>query len=100
MRDRMLNKDLEEDSHIGPSPSRREQPKRSNKDDDELKRAIEASKRSFSQETAKQAEEKDLAAAIKLSQEEEEARRRAAEDANARSLFDDKCVILVLEDQF
>ncbi|KAJ7442527.1 epsin domain-containing protein [Mycena galericulata] len=59
------------------------------RDDDEMRRAIEESKRSLHQEQLT-AEEKDLAKAIKLSEEEEERRRRGVEESNAKSLFDDQ----------
>jgi epsin len=62
-------------------------------DDDQLRRAIEESKRTAAEEEARlgrmTAEERDLAQAIKLSQEEEEKRNKAVEDSNANSLFDD-----------
>jgi epsin len=91
MRDRMLSRDGEDEPRESPlDSSRRAPPKRTNREDDELKRAIEASKQSFNQEHVKQVEDRDLAAALKLSQEEEEARRKAGQDANAKSLFDDK----------
>ena len=58
-------------------------------EDEELNRAIEASKRSLQDEQARTEEENDLQRAIRLSEEEEAKRKRALEDANARSLFDD-----------
>ena len=58
-------------------------------DDDDLRRAIEASKRSLADEQARAEEEQDLARAIKLSEEEEAKRKKALEDANSKSLFDD-----------
>lgn len=58
-------------------------------EDDELNRAIEASKRSLQEEQARTVEENDLQKAIRLSEEEETKRKKALEDANARSLFDD-----------
>ncbi|KAF4565697.1 hypothetical protein EYR40_002232 [Pleurotus pulmonarius] len=59
------------------------------KEDDELKRAIEESKRSHAVEQAKAAEERDLEQAIKLSEEEEAKRNKAVEDSNSSALFDD-----------
>jgi epsin len=56
--------------------------------DDELRRAIEESKRTLAAEQARGAEDADLARAIKLS-EEEEARRKAAL-SDSGSLFDDQ----------
>lgn len=69
-------------------------PRRSNREDDELSRAIEASKKSLAEEQAKNgvlsAEEQDLMKAIKLSEEEEAKRTKQLDDANAKSLFDDQ----------
>lgn len=71
-----------------PSGSRR------TKEEDELRKAIEESKRSLAEEQAKKgtltAEEQDLLRALKISEEEEAARKKSVEDANARSLFDDQ----------
>lgn len=58
-------------------------------DDDDLKRAIEESKRSLADEQTRAAEERDLQRAIKLSEEEEARRNKSVEDSNSRSLFDD-----------
>lgn len=55
--------------------------------DDELRRAIEESKRSLAAEQARGPEDADLARAIKLS-EEEEARRKAT-ITDSGSLFDE-----------
>lgn len=55
--------------------------------DDELRRAIEESKRTLAAEQARGVEDADLARAIKLS-EEEEARRKAAV-TDSGSLFDE-----------
>lgn len=57
--------------------------------EDDLRRAIEASKRSLQQEQAK-AEERDLAEAIKLSEQDEAKRNQAVEDSNSSALFDDQ----------
>jgi len=83
---------------------------RKRRDEDELKRAIEASKRSLADEQARMGEmtaeyvlahidlfkhlifvsrERDLAAALRLSKEEEERRQKSIDDSNARSLFDE-----------
>ncbi|KZT33123.1 ENTH-domain-containing protein [Sistotremastrum suecicum HHB10207 ss-3] len=79
------------------SPPPQQSSKRKNKDEDDLRKAIEASKQSFSQEQkgvgGMTSEERDLQAAIRLSQEEEEARKRNTEDQNARSLFDDSAPV-------
>jgi epsin len=63
-------------------------------DDDEMRRAIEESKKSLRQEQLT-AEEKDLAKAIKLSEEEEAQRTRAAQESNAKALFDDQAQLWV-----
>ena len=76
MRDRMLA-----NSHKNENRGRRDL----NKEDDELRRAIEESKRSFATEK----EERELQEALRLSKEEEEARAKAVSESNARSLFDD-----------
>jgi epsin len=55
-------------------------------EDDELKRAIEESKRSAALNST---EDRDLQQAIRRSEEEENKRMKAVEDANAASLFDD-----------
>jgi epsin len=77
-------------------PSRRKDTSK-NKDDDELRKAIEESKRTAEADRAKQSEENDLMAAIKLSEEEEAKRSKAVQDSNAKSLFDEQnqqCVFL------
>src|ERR1700722_15541902 len=100
MRDRMIGGRgsdggrEDEDEH----PRRKTRPPRrgenghtgKNGDDDELRRAIEESKRTAQAEKAKQSEERDLAEAIRLSEEEEAKRNKAIEDSNASSLFDDQ----------
>ena len=62
--------------------------KRPNRDEDELRKAIEESKKSLAQERIT-AEQRDLEAAIRMSQEEEEKRKQQVADSNAISLFDD-----------
>ncbi|KAL0947979.1 hypothetical protein HGRIS_010605 [Hohenbuehelia grisea] len=97
MRDRMIRGGAGDDSEARPSGEfdenaarrRNRGQQRPGGDDDELKRAIEESKRSHAVEQAKAAEEMDLAQAIKLSEEEETRRNKAVEDSNASSLFDD-----------
>ena len=63
-------------------------------DDDELKRAIEESKRSLAEEQSRKgvltAEERDLQQAIKLSEEEERKRAGAVANTNQSSLFDEQ----------
>jgi len=60
-----------------------------NKEEDDLRKAIEESKRSIAQEQAT-AEQRDLEKAIRLSEEEEKKRTKAVEDSNSSSLFDDQ----------
>jgi epsin len=68
--------------------------KHANKDEDELRRAIEASKKTLAEEQAKTGglttEERDLQQAIRLSEEEEAKRSKAVEDANSAALFDEQ----------
>lgn len=63
-------------------------------DDDELRRAIEASKQTAADEEARKgtmtAEERDLMQAIKLSEEEERKRNDSVTNANQSSLFDEQ----------
>ncbi|KAF8646005.1 hypothetical protein AX16_007431 [Volvariella volvacea WC 439] len=107
MRDRMIrgasNGDVDDDGlglGAGDENFHRRQPgvgssprdKRNNRgrdgEEDELKRAIEESKRTLAQEQ-QNAEERDLAEAIRQSEEEERKRHKAVDDTNASSLFDD-----------
>ena len=63
-----------------------------NREDDDLRRALEESKRTAAEEMDRQrmtAEERDLQQAIRLSEEEEAKRNQAVADANASSLFDE-----------
>ena len=62
--------------------------KRPNRDEDELRRAIEESKKSLAQERLT-AEERDLQQALRLSQEEEEKRKHDVDSSNESALFDD-----------
>ena len=96
MRDRMMRGDGgegfdEDEPRRSVEPIRPRQ--RTNRDEDELRKAIEASKASFSAEQGKSgamtAEERNMLAAIKMSEEEEEKRRKKAEDDAAKGLFDD-----------
>ncbi|TRM66582.1 hypothetical protein BD626DRAFT_425996 [Schizophyllum amplum] len=77
MRDRMLA-----GAH---KTENRQRPRDLNKEDDQLRRAIEESKQSFAAER----EERELQEALRLSKEEEEARAKALSESNARGLFDD-----------
>ncbi|KAH7333946.1 hypothetical protein B0J17DRAFT_674788 [Rhizoctonia solani] len=58
------------------------------KEDDEIRRAIEASKRSLADEQRRQGEEMDLAKALALSEQEEAERKRALQSGG--TLFDDQ----------
>ncbi|KAI6001930.1 ENTH-domain-containing protein [Pisolithus albus] len=62
-------------------------------DEDDLRRAIEASKRSLAEEQSRATEDRDLETAIRLSKEEEMKRNKAVEDSNAAALFDDQAQI-------
>ncbi|KAF7289959.1 ENTH domain-containing protein [Mycena indigotica] len=57
--------------------------------DDDMQKAIEASKQSLRQEQLTK-EEQDLQEAIKLSKQEEDNRQQSMEESNAKSLFDDQ----------
>lgn len=101
MRDRMVRGYPgmeEEEEEEGARSSLPAQPRRSRgteRDDDELRRAIEASKQSLAEEQARVAEENDLQRAIRLSEEEEAKRNKAVEDTNASALFDDHAQLYV-----
>jgi epsin len=95
MRDRMIRGETDEGDGDGDNENqRRRQKKGRHGDEDELRRAIEESKRTAAAEESKNggltAEERDLMQAIKLSEEEEAKRNKAVEDSNASSLFDDQ----------
>lgn len=95
MRDRMVRGNrgagFESDFDDENAARRGQKAERSNnREDDELKRAIEASKRSLADEQAKTKEEEDLQRAIKLSEEEEAKRNKSVEESNQRSLFDEQ----------
>lgn len=77
----------------GAPPRRSRAP--TDRDDDELKRAIEESKKSHAQEQARLADENDLQRAIRLSEEEESKRNKAVLDSNASALFDDHAQLYV-----
>lgn len=63
-------------------------PRGKTKEDDEMRRAIEESKRSLADEQRRLGEERDLAKAIALSEQEEAARKQALQGGGA--LFDDQ----------
>ncbi len=94
MRDRMMGRsrnsnDTDSDDE---RPRRRPLPngldKVAGEEDEDLRRAIEESRKSAAV-LRKTAEDEDLERAIRLSQEDEERRRRLVEEANAAALFDD-----------
>ncbi|KAJ3802140.1 epsin domain-containing protein, partial [Lentinula aff. detonsa] len=93
MRDRMVRGATGDGDHEDPDDEndrRRADPRalKRNRDEDDLRKAIEESKKSLANDRMT-AEERDLQQAIKLSQEEEAKRNRAVEDTNASALFDD-----------
>jgi hypothetical protein len=93
MRDRMLRGVDSNDNEDDENAHRREslngrQSKKPNRDEDELKRAIEESKRSLANEQ-KDREDKELEEALRLSKDEEEKRKKEVENSNASALFDD-----------
>jgi epsin len=77
-----------------PAPSFSKRGRGKDRDEEDLRKAIEESKKSLAAEQAKLGgqsnEDKELQQAIKLSEEEERKRAKALEDANANSLFDDQ----------
>jgi epsin len=91
MRDRMLGQPGDDDDNDEPLVPRGDENNarrtRGAGGDDELRRAIEESKRTAAVEQARGAEDADIARAIKLS-EEEEARRKATL-TDSGSLFDE-----------
>lgn len=90
MRDRMIrganggagDDDEDENSH------RRDGHKKPSRDEDELRKAIEESKRSLAKET-RDREEEQLQEVLRLSKEEEDRRQKDVENSNASALFDD-----------
>ena len=104
MRDRMLrgasSEENDEDENIRrrqdtnglSGPSGKKKPKR---DEDELTKAIEESRKSLAREQ-KDREEKELEEALRLSKEEEEKRKKDVENSNASALFDDANQLYVI----
>ena len=105
MRDRMIGagrRSADIDEEPGDENERRRSrsaPPRRNREDEDLRRAIEESKR-MAEEQAKKgqltAEERDLMQAIKLSEEEERKRKEEMDKANERALFDENNQLYVL----
>lgn len=93
MRDRMMDRDSS--FNDGPPPPRRLDARaaRRNKEDEDLRRAIEESKQSYRQNEARlraeATDEEELQRALELSRQEEEARIRELEERNRNALFDD-----------
>ncbi|KAG1838293.1 hypothetical protein DFJ58DRAFT_814486 [Suillus subalutaceus] len=105
MRDRMIRgqsngygeDEVEDGGRRSYAPPPGTPPRKANRgadrDEDELRKAIEASKKTLAEEQGRKAEEQDLATAIRLSEEEEAKRHKAVEDSNAHALFDDQAQI-------
>lgn len=94
MRDRMTSRSPVDDTDLGDENERRRSRSRQNargdNPDDELRKAIEESKRTAAAESGGlTAEERDLQEALRLSREEEEKRKKAAQDSTESALFDD-----------
>ncbi|KIM44017.1 hypothetical protein M413DRAFT_68137 [Hebeloma cylindrosporum] len=97
MRDRMIRgSEMPDDDFEDENAARRKNQhgtnglagKRPNRDEDELRRAIEESKKTLAQDRLT-AEERDLQQALRLSKEEEEKRKNDVDNSNAAALFDD-----------
>ena len=94
MRDRMLkganvgDEDYEDENAVRREGASNLAGRRPNRDEDELRKAIEESKKSLAKER-QSAEDRDLQEALRLSKEEEEKRQRDIASSNASSLFDD-----------
>lgn len=98
MRDRMIRGTSDDPGEIGDENTQRRDiggnpstnglaGKRPNRDEEELRKAIEESKKSLAQDRVT-AEQRDLERAIRMSQEEEDQRKKQVADS-ASSLFDD-----------
>ena len=81
------DENVERRSSGGPPPRKN---RSTPKDEEDLQRAIELSKRTLADEQNRVTEDRDLETAIRLSKEEEEKRTKAVEDSNAAALFDDQ----------
>lgn len=94
MRDRMTERPPDSDADLGDENERRRSRSRQNPGrgatDDDLRKAIEESKRTAAAETGSlTSEDRDLQEALRLSREEEERRKKAVEDSTESALFDD-----------
>jgi epsin len=90
MRDRMMGQAGDDDNDEPPAPRGDENSARRTRGaggEDELRRAIEESKRTLAAEQARGAEDADLAKALRLSEEEETRRKATVTDSG--SLFDE-----------
>ncbi|KAF9530729.1 hypothetical protein CPB83DRAFT_874950 [Crepidotus variabilis] len=94
MRDRMIRgtngaeDDEEDENNHRRNGSNSLAGKRPNRDEDELRKAIEESKRSLAKEQ-KDREDQQFEEALRLSKEEEERRKHDVDSSNASALFDD-----------
>jgi len=94
MRDRMTSGSPVDDPELGDENERRRSRSRQNPrgaaGDDDLRKAIEESKKTAAAENGHlTAEERDLQEALRLSREEEEKRKKATQDSTESALFDD-----------
>ena len=94
MRDRMTSGSPVGDADLGDENERRRSRSRQkapgNTADDDLRKAIEESKRTAAAESGGlTAEERDIQEALRLSREEEDKRKKAAQDSTESALFDD-----------
>lgn len=94
MRDRMTSRSPVDETDLGDENERRRSRSRQNArgdgTDDDLRKAIEESKKTAAAETGHlTAEDRDLQEALRLSREEEDKRKKAAQDSTESALFDD-----------
>ena len=100
MRDRMTSRSPVDDAEPGDENERRRsrsrQNARGNPTDEDLRKAIEESKKTAAAETGHlTAEERDLQEALRLSREEEEKRKKTTQDSTESALFDDNSQLYV-----
>jgi epsin len=106
MRDRMTSRspvggaefdELGDENERRRSRSRQNARGNGNTADDDLRKAIEESKRTAAAETGTlTAEQRDIEEALRLSREEEEKRKKAAQDSTESALFDDNNQLYVI----